>query len=193
MKKTLEQLIQTRRSIFPSQYTNGVIPQSDLLKILESARWAPNHRKTEPWRYKVLQGNALTDLGNFMVEQFILSTDKAVPLKLKKLQEKLEVTSAMILIFKSRDVKESIPEWEEIAAVSMSVQNMWLTTHNLGYGCYWSSPKSFADMSNFSKIMVDDREEFLGFFYIGTYDKDAVTTSLLPERKSIDEFTQFVE
>jgi len=193
MKKTLEQLIQTRRSIFPSQYTNGAIPQSDLLKILESARWAPNHRKTEPWRYKVLQGNALTDLGNFMVEQFILSTDKAVPLKLKKLQEKLEVTSAMILIFKSRDVKESIPEWEEIAAVSMSVQNMWLTTHNLGYGCYWSSPKSFADMSNFSKIMVDDREEFLGFFYIGTYDKDAVTTSLLPERKSIDEFTQFVE
>ena len=106
MKKTLEQLIQTRRSIFPSQYTNGVIPQSDLLKILESARWAPNHRKTEPWRYKVLQGNALTDLGNFMVEQFILSTDKAVPLKLKKLQEKLEVTTAMILIFKSRDVKE---------------------------------------------------------------------------------------
>lgn len=193
MKKTLEQLIQTRRSIFPSQYTNGVIPQSDLLKILESARWAPNHRKTEPWRYKVLQGNALTDLGNFMVEQFILSTDKAVPLKLKKLQEKLEVTTAMILIFKSRDVKESIPEWEEIAAVSMSVQNMWLTTHNLGYGCYWSSPKSFADMSKFSKITVEDREEFLGFLYIGTYDKNAVTNSLLPDRKSIEEFTQFVE
>lgn len=193
MKKTLEKLIQTRRSIFPSQYTNGVIPQSDLLKILESARWAPNHRKTEPWSYKVLQGTALTDLGNFMVEQFSLSTDKAVPLKLKKLQEKLEVTTVMILIFKSRDVKESIPEWEEIAAVSMSVQNMWLTTHNLGYGCYWSSPKSFADMSKFSKITVEDREEFLGFLYIGTYDKDAVTNSLLPDRKSIEEFTQFVE
>ncbi|WP_405369307.1 nitroreductase [Nonlabens sp. Asnod2-A12] len=193
MKKTLKQLIQTRRSIFPAQYTNGVIPQSDLLKILESARWAPNHRKTEPWRYKVLQGNALIDLGNFMVEQFSLSTDKAVPLKLKKLQEKLEVTSAMILIFKSRDVRESIPEWEEIAAVSMSVQNMWLTTHDLGYGCYWSSPKPFADMSKFSKITVDDREEFLGFFYIGTYDNDAVGSLGVPERKSIEEFTQFVQ
>ncbi|WP_298950498.1 nitroreductase [uncultured Nonlabens sp.] len=193
MKKTLENIIKSRRSIFPSQYTNGVIPKTDLLKILESARWAPNHRKTEPWRYKVLQGNALTDLGEFIVEQFSLSTDKAVPLKLKKLQEKLEVTTAMILIFKYRDKKESIPEWEEIAAVSMSVQNMWLTTHNLGYGCYWSSPKPFVDMSEFKKITVEDREEFLGFFYIGTYNPEEVASSILTERKSIDQFTQFVD
>ena len=26
-----------------------------------------------------------------------------------------------------RDLKESVPEWEEIAATAMAVQNMWLT------------------------------------------------------------------
>ncbi|WP_292891935.1 nitroreductase [Nonlabens sp.] len=189
MKKNLEHLIQTRRSVFPSQYTGGEIPQDDILKILESARWAPNHKKTEPWRYKVLQGNALTDLGIFMGEQFVKSTGKPLSIKLKKLQEKLAVTSAMLLIFKHRDEKESIPEWEEIAAVSMSVQNMWLTTHDMGYGCYWSSPKDFVNMSEFQHISVGDREEFLGFFYLGTYDNEA--TVILPERKNIADFTEF--
>ncbi|WP_339687909.1 nitroreductase [uncultured Nonlabens sp.] len=191
MKKSLEQLIQTRRSVFPSQYTGGEIPQDDILKILESARWAPNHKKTEPWRYKVLQGNALTDLGVFMGDQFVKTTGKPLSIKLKKLQEKLAVTSAMLLIFKHRDKKESIPEWEEIAAVSMSVQNMWLTTHDLGYGCYWSSPKDFVNMSDFQHINVGEGEEFLGFFYLGTYDNQTVVT--LPERKNITEFTEFAE
>ncbi|MFB0903013.1 MAG: nitroreductase [Nonlabens sp.] len=190
MKKTLEYLIQTRRSIFPSQYTGGAIPTSDLLKILESARWAPNHRKTEPWRYKVLQGSAIKDLGIFMCDEFVESTGKPVSIKLKKLQEKLEASSAMILIFKHRDEKESIPEWEETAAVSMSVQNMWLTTHDLGYGCYWSSPKAFAEMSKFQRIHVGKQEEFLGFFYLGTYDSEMVMD--LPERKKVQEFTEFV-
>jgi nitroreductase len=190
MKKTLEYLIQTRRSIFPSQYTGGAIPTSDLLKILESARWAPNHRKTEPWRYKVLQGSAIKDLGIFMCDEFVQSTGKPVSIKLKKLQEKLEASSAMILIFKHRDEKESIPEWEETAAVSMSVQNMWLTTHDLGYGCYWSSPKAFAEMSKFQRIHVGKQEEFLGFFYLGTYDSEMVMD--LPERKKVQEFTEFV-
>ncbi|AGC77693.1 nitroreductase [Nonlabens dokdonensis] len=191
MNKSLEQLIQSRRSIFPAQYTGGEIPHTDLLEILESARWAPNHKKTEPWRYKVLEGQAITDLGNFMCEQFVKNTGKPLSFKLKKLKEKLAKTSVMILIFKYRDEKESIPEWEETAAVSMSVQNMWLTTHQLGYGCYWSSPKAFANMSQFKNIRVDGREEFLGFFYLGTYEKEQEIE--LPQRKTIEEFVQFVK
>ena len=34
-----------------------------------------------------------------------------------------------------------VPEWEEIAAVSMAVQNMYLTCTANNIGCYWSSPK----------------------------------------------------
>lgn len=190
MKTNLQDLIQSRRSIFPAQYTGGKIPHDDVLKILESARWAPNHRKTEPWRYKVLQGDALTDLGIFMGNQFMESTGKPLSFKLKQLQSKLAVTSHMILIFKNRDEKESIPEWEEIAAVSMSVQNMWLTTHNLGYGCYWSSPKDFADLSKFDRITVGERETFLGFFYLGTYNSSEQLA--VPARKNIADFTEFV-
>lgn len=185
----LEKIIQTRRSVFPAQYTGGLLPKKDLLKILESARWAPNHRKTEPWRYKVISGTALSRLGDFMATAYS-KIDGHKNFKLKKLQENPSKSSAVILIFMHRDEKESVPEWEEIAAVSMSVHNMWLTTHDMGYGCYWSSPKPFATMSNFKGITVEKNERFLGFLYIGTYQKEAQE---LPDRKSLSTIVEFVD
>jgi len=184
----LEKTIQTRRSVFPAQYTGDELPHKDLLKIINAARWAPNHRKTEPWRYKVITGSALTRLGEFMGTAYS-QVEGHKKFKLKKLQENPVKSSAVILIFLHRDEEKTVPEWEEIAAVSMSVQNMWLTTHDLGYGCYWSSPKTFANMQDFEGITMDNQERFLGFLYIGTYDKEAQE---LPERKSIDEIAQFV-
>ncbi len=181
-------IIKTRRSVFPVQYTQGEIPKADLLTLLESARWAPNHRKTEPWRYKVLQGKALDQLGDFLASRYE-KTDGFKKFKLKKLRENPSKASAIILIFMHRDEKESVPEWEEIAATSMSVQNMWLTAHDLGYGAYWSSPKPFAPMNEFDLIEVGERERFLGFFYIGSYDKEE---QALPERKDVNEVTQFL-
>ena len=34
---------------------------------------------------------------------------------------------------------KSLPKMEEVAAVSMAVQNMWLTATAHGVGCYWST------------------------------------------------------
>ncbi|GAL76063.1 nitroreductase family protein [Nonlabens ulvanivorans] len=184
----IDQIIKTRRSVFPAQYTGEIIPREDILKILDSARWAPNHRKTEPWRYQILTGKALERLGNFMATSYA-QTEGYKKFKLKKLQENPTKASAVILIFMHRDINESVPEWEEIAAVSMSVQNMWLTSHDMKYGAYWSSPKPFANIKNLEGIHVADNEQFLGFFYLGTYPYEEQE---LPERKSIKEMASFI-
>jgi len=188
MEKSLAHIIQTRRSVFPAQYTGIPIPHSEILTILDAARWAPNHAKTQPWRFKVLQGHALGQLGDFLADTY-LSTADAKEFTSNKLRYTPRAASAIILLFMERDVKERIPEWEEVAAVAMSVQNMWLTAHDLGYGSYWSSPKSFANMKQFEPINVGERERFLGFFYLGTYD---AVEQALPERVEVEAFTQFV-
>ncbi|EAS19268.1 putative nitroreductase [Flavobacteria bacterium BBFL7] len=184
----LDQIIKTRRSVFPAQYTGEIIPREDILKILDSARWAPNHRKTEPWRYQILTGKALESLGNFMATSY-LKVEGHKKFKLKKLQENPTKASAVILIFMHRDKEESVPEWEEIAAVSMSVQNMWLTSHDMRYGAYWSSPKPFADIKDLEGIQVADNEQFLGFFYLGTYPYEEQE---LPQRKPVEEIATFI-
>ena len=67
-----------------------------------------------------------------------------------------------------RDEKERVPEWEEIAATAMAVQNMWLMTTELGLGGYWSSPSLIEQMPKF--LPMKEEEKCLGFFYVGNFE-----------------------
>ena len=76
-------LIKKRRSIFPAQYIEKSIAKADIEKILEAANWAPNHKKTEPWRFKVLQGEKKAELGQFLSDTYINITPKPKQIKAK--------------------------------------------------------------------------------------------------------------
>ena len=39
----------------PSQFIDKEIEEKYLERILDSANWAPTHKKTEPWRFKVFK------------------------------------------------------------------------------------------------------------------------------------------
>jgi len=67
-----------------------------------------------------------------------------------------------------RDPAESVPEWEEIAATAMAVQNMWLTCTAYGIGCYWSSPKTLTIHNEFFEL--SEGEQCLGIMYLGYHD-----------------------
>ena len=66
---------------------------------------------------------------------------------------------------KKRDVKESIPEWEELAAVAMAVQNMWIACSGYGIGAYWSSPDLIQYFHEFEPLA--EGEKCIGIFYMG--------------------------
>jgi len=55
-----------------------------------------------------------------------------------------------------RDPKESLPEWEEVAAVAMAVQNLWLSSHEKGIGGYWSSPGVVQHLGDFLELAMSD-------------------------------------
>ena len=129
-------LIKKRRSVFPAQYNGKPIAKFDIEKILEAANWAPSHRKTEPWRFKVLQGVSKEKLGLFLSLKYMETMDKPKEMKVKKLIENPKKAGAIIAICMQRDPKESVPEWEEIAATAMAVQNMWLCCAEMGIGAY---------------------------------------------------------
>lgn len=160
--------IKNRRSVFPVQYNQEPITRAEIETILEAANWAPNHRKTEPWRFKVLQGTSQAKLGLFLAETFKKFTTEFSEFKYNKLKENPKKAGAIIAICMQRDPKESVPEWEEIAATAMAVQNMWLMSHDLQIGAYWSSPKLIQHMDQFFDLAKD--EKCLGFFYLGKYD-----------------------
>lgn len=164
----ITEVIKKRRAVFPDQYNGKPIAKESILEILEAGNWAPTHKKTEPWRFKVMQDVALEELGEFMAQKFKESTPKYSEFKYKKLRNNPKKAACIIAICMQRDPKKRLPEWEEIAATAMAVQNMWLTATELGIGSYWSSPKLIAQLSEFLKLK--ESECCLGLFYLGNFD-----------------------
>lgn len=166
----LSEIIKGRRSVFPVQYNQEPITKVEIETILEAANWAPTHRRTEPWRFKVMQGDAQQKLAVFLSETYKISVENFKETKYLKYQTNPLKAGCIIAICMQRDPKESIPEWEEIAATAMAVQNMWLTAHNLNIGAYWSSPSIIDQMHLFFNL--EEGERCLGFFYMGKYSND---------------------
>lgn len=166
----IAETIKNRRAVFHSQYNDKSISREEVLTLLEAANWAPTHKRTEPWRFKVFHGASQADLGKFMAETYKNTTEKFSENTYKKFNENPVKAKCVIAICFQRDPKESLPEWEEIAATSMAVQNMWLTASEMKIGAYWSSPGIIKYMDQF--IDLNEGERCLGLFYMGKYDGD---------------------
>jgi len=181
------ELIKNRRSVFPAQYNDKPITKETIEKLLTAANWAPNHKKTEPWRFKVLRGDSKIKLGEFLSKKYQEVETKPKQIKIKKLAENPKKAAAIIAVCMQRDLNDSIPEWEEIAATAMAVQNMWLAATALEVGSYWSSPGLIKYMNEFFNL--NEGERCLGFFYMGYYDED------LPEgmRKPIEAKVEWID
>lgn len=161
--------ISERRSIYPHQFKTETVEDSTVKKLLELANWAPTHRKTEPWRFKVMTGEFKDKAGAFFKDIYIKTTENPKNIKAKKIEEKFKLSSHVIVVCMQRDPAESVPEWEEIAATAMAVQNIWLASASMNVGMYWSTP---AFKNKFSELsLLNDGEICLGFLYLGYFDE----------------------
>ena len=183
----ISEIIKNRRAVFPAQYNNQPISKEEILTILESANWAPTHKRTEPWRFKVFHGTSQVALGKFMAETYKETTENFSEFTYAKFMDNPVKAGCVIAICMQREPNESLPEWEEIAAMAMAVQNMWLTASSMGIGSYWSTPGLMKYLDKF--IEMEEGERCFGFFYMGKYDGE------LPEgtrKTSIEEKTVWV-
>jgi nitroreductase len=172
---SIEETIKTRRAIFPKQMSGEKVPQEIINKMLELANWAPTHRNTEPWRFKVYSGDAMNRMLDFCKQCYVLDTpaEKFNSSKLEKIEQRKEQVSHIVATCMDRN--EIVPEFEEIAATAMAVQNMWLYLASTEkYGGYWSTP-GYALGEDFSAFLhLPDGERCIGLFYIGTIAEDAL-------------------
>ena len=179
----INKLIESRRAVYPNQFEKGDISSSTILQLLKNANMAPTHKMTQPWFFKVYKNKQIKSLADGMVEAMKKENLKDLRLnfKTKKIYEKCNMSNSIIAIFMKRSTTISIPEWEEIAAVSMAVQNIWLSCTEQKIGCYWSSPKYITQMGLFFNL--DSNERCLGFMYLGKFDH---TTLSVKQRIDIE-------
>ena len=183
-------LLQQRKSTFPALYTDAPIGTAVIEDMLENANWAPNHKKTEPWRFKGYQGEGRQALGEALstVYKQVVPEDSFSERKFNKLLNNPQRSGAVIVICMQRDPNESLPEWEEVAAVSMAVQNLWLTATAHGLAGYWSSPGIIKHLGDF--LGLAEGERCLGLFYLAHPVADA--PDVPRERKSIADKVEWI-
>jgi len=171
-KDVINSLIANRRSSFPIEYNGKQIEDTVVMQLLENANWAPNHGKTEPWRFKLFKGESLIKLASFQADLYKQNTDEALfsHIKYNRFIEKAKRTSHVIAICMQKDPKERIPEIEEIAAVACAVQNIYLSLTAYDLRGYWSTGGGAYSAEIHQYLGLDDTQRCLGFFYLGKSD-----------------------
>jgi nitroreductase len=172
----IDDLIRQRRATFVPMYDpSRPVERHIIERLLENANWAPTHRLTEPWRFKVFHSaESRAQLGDYLAGAYKNSTpaDQFSEDKYRKVSQQPNQAAAVLVIVMQRDPEARVPEFEEIAAVSMAVQNMWLTCAEMGLGCYWSTPPTILEADEWLQLTPGQR--CLGLFYLGWPRTDVV-------------------
>jgi nitroreductase len=164
----LKEIIEQRRSIFPKDYADTEISQEVLEEILNAATLAPNHKRTKPWRFKIFKGEEKAQLASEMQAIYKAITPEQLFLEKKYNDIGFKINKANVVVSIVVNFSGMVPEWEEIAAVSMAVQNMYITCTANNIGCYWSSPKIVDELKD--SLTIEENQKCLGLFYMGNME-----------------------
>lgn len=161
----ITEIINRRRSVYPHQFTGEKIDDAIVWQILENANKAPNHKKTEPWRFTVFSGEGLKRFADLQVNIYKNAHPQPSEIQLKKLADFPLMASHVIAIGMRRS--EKVPEQEELVAMGCALENMFLTATAAGYGSYISTGGITYLEEAKSHFNLEAGDKLIGFFYLG--------------------------
>ncbi|MCM3179345.1 nitroreductase family protein [Cytobacillus horneckiae] len=130
---SIDELIKSRRSI--KKFKQDDVSIDEIVELLEVAKWAPNHKMTEPWRFLLYSGEGK--------EKFIQAycgsqalKDGSLPDKAVKKSEYFRSIPIHLVVVMPEDPRQKT--WDEdYGAVSALIQNFQLAAWARGIGMIW--------------------------------------------------------
>ncbi|SFO29258.1 Nitroreductase [Algoriphagus ornithinivorans] len=167
----VNKIIRGRRSMFVAQFKeNDPVDDSIIEEMLENANWAPTHKLTQPWRFIVYTGEGLKKFADYQAELYKKRAEKNgtpfIEATYQKFKENPLKASHVIAILMKRTEGSGIPVMEEIAAVSMAVQNMYLTASAHGLAAYWGTGGPTFWEEAREDFGLEGEDILMGFFYV---------------------------
>ncbi|HAH38796.1 MAG TPA: nitroreductase [Algoriphagus sp.] len=167
----VNKIIRGRRSMFVAQFKeNDPVDDSIIEEMLENANWAPTHKLTQPWRFIVYTGEGLKKFADYQAELYKKRAEKNrtpfIEATYQKFKENPLKASHVIAILMKRTEGSGIPVMEEIAAVSMAVQNMYLTASAHGLAAYWGTGGPTFWEEAREDFGLEGEDMLMGFFYV---------------------------
>ncbi|MBM4185857.1 MAG: nitroreductase [Gemmatimonadetes bacterium] len=179
--------IATRRSI--GQFLDRAVPPEALRQLLEAALQAPNHRMTQPVRFRVLGPAARHGYGAALGARKAkkLADPAAARAVIDKTSAAEVAVPAAIAVSVVLDPNPEIRE-EDYATALMGVQNLMLAAVALGLGTRLRTGAIMDDPHARAALEVPDGERIVGIVQVG---HPASTPDAKP-RRSVDEVTRWL-
>lgn len=166
----LEQAIRTRRT--HKAYGAQPLSTRELEELLELARWAPNHHLTNPWRFRVLGSQALSQL------QEASEPDAAGKL-----------TRAPTLVAASAALSgDPVQDEEDLHAAACAVYAVLLGAHARGLASYWRTPAVLRTDAGRTAVGLEGDERVLGLIHLG-WPREAKRP---PERWPVERYVTYL-
>lgn len=113
------------------------VPPDLIARLCRLATWAPNHKKTWPWRFAVLTGDARRRLGELTAEQLIDEGVHDEAKLVKALGKYLRASTIVMVAAAAHDDPELHAENRD--AVAAAVQTFLLAATAAGLASFWAS------------------------------------------------------
>jgi nitroreductase len=147
--EAFEELIRSRRT--HKSFGAEPVPRETLDELLELARWAPNHHRTNPWRFRVVGPETRQRL-----------KEAAGPAESPKLDRAptLVVTSCVLTGDERQDE-------EDVCATACAIYAVLLAAHARGLAGYWRTPLVLRTPAGREAVGLPEEERFLGLIHLG--------------------------
>ena len=182
---TDEQLInwiKSRRSI-----GNLSIPaptESQIKAAIDCAVTAPDHKKLQPWRFIVTQGNARHELGRaFLVAAEAKAAQEGDTLSEKDRQKTYNMplrAPVIITVVTQMQAHKKVPPFEQMLSAGAAVQNLILALKAQGFSTVWRTGLLCNEPAVKAYFDISADDYVTAFVYTGSSPCD------MPTRKPID-------
>ena len=148
------------------------------------AATAPDHKKLQPWRFIVTEGEARRQLGAALVsaakaqaaQQGEVLTEKTI----KKTHTMPLRAPVIITVVTNMQAHKKVPPFEQLLSAGAAVQNMLLALKAQGFSTVWRTGLLCNEPAVKAYFGVGADDYITAFVYTGTSPKDE------PTRKPID-------
>ena len=114
------------------------MPPEVVEQLCELVTWAPNHKKTWPWRFALFTDDGRARLGDTMVADMVEADFGDEGKRLKTRTKYLRTPAVLVVGATPHD--NSMLDLENRDAVAAGIQNLLLGATSIGLASFWSTP-----------------------------------------------------
>lgn len=143
------------------------VPRELIEKLLDAAVQAPNHYKVRPWRFIVLTGQGLKELGDVMAASQQERHPEFPPEAFDKCRTLPLRAPVMIAVGVDKPGEAKVLEIENVCAAAAATQNLLLAAQALGLGAKWRTDVWARDAKVKEFLGFEPDQHIIGFIYLG--------------------------